>query len=182
MLFWHQQDFYKAIARRICIHLKESFFVQDAMPKRSQQVFKWLSLDRLGTMHKHYLSIRDELAPRSTKEREESDFFSQAFEDYYNRAAFLGKIRWLLYLFLYATVAINVLKLIPILRYLVGFIELGSALVGTGIAFVLIFLLTARINLHMQRMQQCLSHLIVLYHLNSRRDSARALENISTVI
>jgi hypothetical protein len=131
-------------------------------------------------MH-HYRAIKAELNPRG-KEKEEVEFFTSQFEQYARRTNHLMNVRFFFYFILYATLLVNVFKLIPFLAFLVTFIEVGSAVFGTTLAIIIVFLLTLRINLNLALMQDCLSHLIVIYHNNPKRDSKAALIKIAKAI
>jgi hypothetical protein len=146
------------------------------------RIVKSFSFNRIGMMQEHYRAVREELAPKSSKDRNEAAFFTQEYERYYKKASRLMNVRVYLYVILYATLIVNLLKAIPFLSFIVGFIELGNAVIGTGIAAILVFLVTVKINLHLQRMQACMYHLVALYHQNAKRDTPRALERMRKVI
>jgi hypothetical protein len=143
---------------------------------------KWLSFDRIGMMHTHYSVIKSQIAPKGQKEQAEFDLFTREYERYHRKATRLGKWRWILYAFLYAAIFVRVLAYIPFLRFLAPLFELGNAVVGGGLAVFLIFLLSVRINLHLQRMEACMLHLVPLYHQNPKRDTDAALKEIGKVI
>lgn len=143
---------------------------------------KWLSLNRLAILDTHYRALKEQAAPAGALEKEEFAFFTAEFERYHRKAERLAFYRVMFYVFLYATFAVSLLKLIPLLRFLVPFIELGGAFVGGGIAFIAIFLLSVKINMHIQRMEACMTHMVVFYHKNRKRDSRTALAQMSRVI
>jgi hypothetical protein len=143
---------------------------------------KWLSFDRIGMMYEHYVAVHDQIKPRNALDKHEFEVFSRAFRRYHTKARRLGKWRFVFYMFLYAAVIVRVLAYIPVLEFLAPIFELGNALVGGGLAFVMIFLFTVRINLHLQRMEACMYHLTALYHQNPKRDSDKALRGIKRVI
>jgi hypothetical protein len=146
-----------------------------------EHVQKRLYWNRLQRLVQHYSAIKDELAPRG-KDKEEVAFFTSKFEQYAKRTNHLMHIRFFFYLILYATLLVNVFKIIPLLAFLVTFIEVGSAVFGTTIAIAAVFLLTLRINLNLGLMQDCLSHLIVIYHSNHKRKSKEVLAKIAKAI
>jgi|GEM_PF-4735600 len=146
------------------------------------RVRKWFSLNRLTVLNEHYLAVKDELAPKSKAGAAEAAYLSTQFEKYHKKASLLANYRVLFYLILYATIFTSFLKVIPYLSILVTFIELSNALIGTSVAFIIIFLLSVKINMHYQRMQVCMTHLVSLYTQNNRRDATKALRRISRVV
>jgi len=146
------------------------------------RMVKWLSFNRIAILTVHYRALKAETTPRLAKEREEFSFFTTEFERYARKAEHLAFYRAILYIFLYATFAVSLLKILPVLRFLVPFIELGGAFIGGGIAFILIFLLSVKISMHLQRMEACMTHIVALYHKSPKRDSRKALAEISKVI
>jgi small-conductance mechanosensitive channel len=150
------------------------------------RVKKWLSLNKLEVIHEQYLAVRDDINPRNAREREEFEFYTKEFQRYYRKTERLGTIRVILYIILYATLAVGVLNLLaqilPFLSFIAAFLELGGSLISSGIALALIFIITVRINVHLQRLQACLMPLIVMHQLNARRDTKRMLHRMSRVI
>lgn len=147
-----------------------------------ERAFKWLNVNRVSRMHKHYLAIRDEISPKTEAERKEVKYFKKKFVHYHKRTAVLLKLRLLLSVFLYASVIVNLLKTIPWLAFLVDFIQFGKALVGTTVLIVVVFWVTSRINLHLELMNESLTHLIAIYHKNNGRDTDRVLRKLSKTL
>jgi uncharacterized membrane protein YesL len=148
--------------------------VMDRLKKR-------FTFNRLERLNQHFLAIKDEVKPGKI-DKQEVEFFCAQFSSYYKRTNTLSNIRLFFYTLLYAAILVNLLKTIKFLAVFVTFIELGHALFGTTILVAVIFLLTARINLNLELMQDCLTHLIVVYHKNPKRNSAAALQRISKAI
>lgn len=142
---------------------------------RWQRFVKRLNVNRVSRANQHYRAIRTELAPRTAREKEEVAFFSRKFEKYHRLAQRLISIRLLFYTILYASILVNVFQVIPLLRFLVTFIELGSSLVGTGLAFAIVLLLSAKVNVYLQLMNQCLVHLASIYQANPKRDTGKTI-------
>ena len=105
-------------------------------------VRKCLLFNRLPVMRKHYIAIKSQIHPHTKQEHEEFAFFTTEYQKYYKKAYRLMNWRALVYLFLYATITVNILRLIPHLGLLVNFVELGGSLLSGGIALFLIFVLT----------------------------------------
>ena len=143
---------------------------------------KWLSLNRLSKLQGHYAAIKPELQLSQRKDKQEAEYFCLEFEKYYKRTTQLSNLRLYFYFLLYATLIVNMLKLIPQLSFLIAFIELGSALFGTTVVIVIIFFLNAKINVNLQVMQSSLNHLVTLYQKNPRRDSSVVIAKLSRVI
>ena len=146
------------------------------------KIRKWFSFNRIYIINEHYNAIRDELAPASESDKSEVKYLSQEFEKYAKRTNKLANWRVFFYVVLYATLFTSFLKVIPFLNFLVNFIELSNALLGSTIAFIIIFLLTVRININIQRMQACMMHLVYFYSINKKRDSKKSFQRISRVI
>jgi hypothetical protein len=145
------------------------------------RVKKWLSLNRLEVIHEQYLAVMEGIVAKNAKEQEEIAFYSREFLTYYARTSRLVAWRVVLYGVLYASIVVSILQFIPFLSVLAEIISWLGAYVG-GIAFVLIFLATIRINVHLQRLQACLMPLVVLHQLNPKRDTRRSLHRLSRVI
>jgi hypothetical protein len=143
-----------------------------------ERVAKRLNVNRLSRMHQHYLAIESEVCPKGKREREECTFFKRTFVTYYRKTRVLVRIRLALYVFLYASVAVNILKTTPILSFLVSFIELGSALFGTTLLFLFVLFVSMKINLHLELMNESLTHLIAIYHHNPKRNAHAVLKKI----
>lgn len=146
--------------------------------ERLTKVVYW---SRLSRLKQHYVAIKSELRPRG-KELEEVIFFTNRFEYYSKKTNRLINVRFVFYLLLYATLVINIVKLIPFLSFLGAVLGVGSALFGSTVAFVVIFLLTLRINLNLELMHDCLTHLIVIYHKNPKRKSSVVIAKIAKAI
>ncbi len=140
-----------------------------------ERALKRFNVNRVSRAQLHYDAIRGGLSQRTPRERDEASFFCRKFERYAARAQRLLTIRLLFSAVLYASIVVNVLQVIPFLHFLVEFIELGSSLVGTGLAFLAVMFLTMKINLYLQLMNQSLMHLTVLYQANPKRDTERAI-------
>lgn len=140
-----------------------------------ERALKRLNVNRISRAQLHYDAIRGGLSQRTSRERDEASFFCRKFERYAARAQRLLTIRLLFSAILYASIVVNVLQVIPILSFLVEFIEFGSAIIGTGVAFLIFMFLTMKINLYLQLMNQSLMHLTVLYHANPKRDTDKTI-------
>jgi hypothetical protein len=136
-----------------------------------QKIVKGLNLNRISRAYLHYQAIKDELPNRTQKERDETTFFTRKLERYYRQAQRLLTLRVVFSSIFYASIIIPILKLIPILQFLVAFIEIGSALVVPGAAFIAMMILSLQINLKLQLMNQCLVHLTALYQSNPKRNT-----------
>ena len=143
---------------------------------------KRLNFNRLDRMVQHYSAIKEQLAPKGANEKEEVEFFTREFERYAKITLRLSNIRWGFWVLLYAALLINVLQAIPFLRFLVAFVELGSAIFGTTLLFIIVFLLSIKIRLNLEIMQDCLTHLIAFYYKNPKRQTKLTLERIAKVI
>ncbi len=139
--------------------------------EHKQKIVKGINLNRVSRAYLHFQAIKEDLPARNAKERNEVAFFSRKINRYYKQAQRLITIRLVFSSILYATILVNVLQVIPFLHFLVAFVELGSSLVGTGLAFLAVMILTLQINLKLQLMNQCLSHLIALYQSNPKRNT-----------
>jgi hypothetical protein len=64
----------------------------------------------------------------------------------------------------------------------VTFVELGNAFLGTTFTLAIIFLLSIKIRLYLELMQDCMTHLVALYHKNPKRDTETALKAIAKAI
>ena len=138
-------------------------------------ILKYLNMNRLSRAHRHYCAIREDLAQRTQKEREEAVFFSRKFERYHRRAQRLLTIRLLISPIVYATILVSLLQVFPLLRVL-GTMLIGLNATLGAIGFGIMILLSIRINLQLQLMNQCLMHLVALYQANPRRDTERVLK------
>lgn len=146
------------------------------------RIRKGVVTNRVSRMSTHYHAITEHIKPQGRKEQSEADYFKRRFEQYHTKAGWLIKIRLVLYALLYATIIVNFIKLIPLLQWLVPFIQLGSAIFGTTVLVVLVLLITVRVNLYIELMNEALTHLIVLYHRNPRRDTDRMLVAVSKTL
>ncbi len=156
--------------------------VQPLEVRTIDRIKKWFSFNSLTILGEHYRAIKEQINPVSEAERHEVKYLSKEFERYYKKTVWLSHWRAFFYVLLYATFFTSVLKVIPFLKYLVEFIDIGNALIGSGIAIVLIFFFTIRINLNIVRMQGAMMHLVAIYSTNKKRDSKKALQRISRVI
>lgn len=147
-----------------------------------ERLRKRLNINRLDRMMQHYAAIREQLNPKGLKDAQEAAFFSMEFERYAKITNRLMNIRLVLWVFLYAALFVNVLKMIPLLSFLVAFMELGSALFGTTLLFIAVFLMSMRIRLNLEIMQDCMAHLIAIYHKNPKRNTAVMLGKVARVI
>lgn len=143
---------------------------------------KRLNMNRLDRMMQHYAAVREQLDLKNAKDARETAFFSTEFERYAKLTRRLINIRLVLWIFLYAALFVNVLKLIPFLAFLVAFVEFGSALFGTTLLFIAVFILSMRIRLNLELMQDCMTHLIVIYYKNPKRDTSTMLGKVARVI
>jgi len=151
-------------------------------PRFFARVWKHVNLNRVSRIRAHYDAICGHLSPRTTNDKKEMAYFKQQFERYERKAMRLIEFRFLAYLLLYASITINVIKLIPVLSYIVPFIELGGSLFSTTFLIVLVWVFTARINLYIELLNESLTHLIVIYHKNAKRDTNHMLEGVSKTI
>jgi len=147
-----------------------------------QRVWKWFNINRVSRMHKHYEAIRYEIRAKTPAEKKEFSYFSTKFEEYYRRTSRLVKIRLVLYLFLYASVIVNVLRAFQWLELLVGIVQFGNALLGTTVILALVILLQTKINLQLELMNESLTHMIVLYHKHPGRNTNKVLRNLSKTL
>jgi uncharacterized membrane protein YesL len=143
---------------------------------------KRLTFNRLGRLNTHFLAIQAAINPKTANDKAEVDFFCSEFTRYYRRTKRLSNLRTALYLLLYAAIIVNLLKAFAFLAVFVAFVELGHALFGTTLLVAAIFLLTARINLNLQLMEECMMHLISIYHQNPKRNTTATLEKIARAI
>lgn len=146
------------------------------------RIRKRLNFNRLDRLVQHYGAIKDRLSPKNVKDQEEAAFFSTEFERYARQTQRLANIRLVFWALLYAALFINVLKIIPFLAFLVTFIELGSAIFGTTLLFITVFALSIKIRLNLELMQDCMTHLICIYHKNPKRDTQSMLRDVAKAI
>ena len=150
-----------------------------------ERMSKWLSFNRLGRMRQHYVAICDELKPKSAKDKKEVAFFTAQFDRYGKHVEVLWRIKLVFWAVLYATIFVGILtvvsKFLPFLQIITAFLQLGSAIFGP-ISFFAVLYLTARINLNLELMQDCMTHLICIYHKNEKRDTDVALGKIAKAI
>lgn len=139
--------------------------------ERKQKIVKGINLNRVSRAYLHYLAIKENLPSRTAKERDEAAFFGRKIERYYKQAQRLLTARLIFSAILYASILVNILQVIPFLHFLVEFVELGNSLVGTGLAFLAVMVLTLQINLKLQLINQSLAHVIALYQSNPKRDT-----------
>lgn len=144
-----------------------------------QRLYKKLSTNRIQRMHVHYTAVCDELTYASPKDKTEALFFRKKFAHYHRLAVRTFIVHMIAGLFLYATILVGLLKLIPILSFLVTFIEVGSSVFGGVLAIVIFFWTRVRLNLYLDLMSQCLMHLVALYQRNPKRDTKKALSRIN---
>jgi hypothetical protein len=146
---------------------------------------KRLSFDRLSRLRQHYVAITDELKPKTPQEREEVRFFKARFEHYGKIVEHLWRIKVFFYVVLYATIFVGVIhvmsQFLPFLSVVTAFIKFASVLFGP-VAFIAVLYLTAKINLNLELMQDCMTHLINIYHKNPKRDSKTAIAKIAKAI
>ncbi len=143
--------------------------------KVMEGIRKLFVVNRATLMRAHYDALCAHASPKAEGEKKELAYFKQTFETHYKRASTLMNVRMLLYVFLYASIAVNVLQAFPLLSFLVDFVQIGSALFGTAVLVVLVFWTTLRINARMEVMEECLSQVIAIYHKNPKRDSGAVI-------
>ena len=151
-------------------------------PKFLVRVWKWFMFNRVVRIKAHYDAICARLNPTTEKDKKEAAYFKRQFEKYDRRAMFLVRVRLVAYLLLYASIAINIVKLIPVIEYLVPFIKLGGALFSTTFLLVLVWIFTVRINLYIELLNEALTHLIAIYHKNPKRNTDKMLKDVSKTI
>jgi hypothetical protein len=134
-----------------------------------QKIVRKFSLNRVDKLNCHYLALQSsaKILPR---DKEEFSFFSAVFARYHKSAVRMSNLRLVCYALLYPAVLVSTLKLIPFFNFLVRFIEVGNALLGTTLLIIAIFILNARVNLNLTIMQDCLAHMTAMYHGSSKRD------------
>ncbi len=143
---------------------------------------KILNINRISRLGMHYRAIKPHLAPKSDKEIVETEYFTKRFDSYYSKAITLVNFRGFFYALLYASLIVNVIMLIPWLAWIVPYIRLTGSLVSTSIIVFIIFIVTVRINLYLELLNECLTHLVVVYHNNPKRDSKKMLDDVSKTI
>jgi len=139
--------------------------------KVTEGIRKLFVVNRATLMRAHYDALCSHVSPKTEGEKKELAYFKRTFETHYKRTATLMNVRVLLYTFLYASIAVNLLQTFPLLSFLVDFVQIGSALFGTAVLVALVFWTTLRINARMEVMGECLAQVIALYHKNPKRDS-----------
>jgi hypothetical protein len=159
-----------------------------------QNIAKRLSINRLGHLQGHYAAIRTSLPTQNVKDREEVVYFCAQFERYSTITTRLSKWRIILYILSVASVLVNLLILlfasaiknliilIPALSFLEPFTHLSNFSLLTTFIIIMIFLLNAKINLNLQIMQTCLSHLSTLYAKNPKRDTIEVTKALKRII
>lgn len=143
---------------------------------------KWVQINKIVRMNKHYLAIKPEVKPQGEKQKQEVRFFCSRFEHYHKKSMRLIRIRYFFYAILYAGLLVNVIKLIPFLSIFAGFIEFGGAIFGTTVAFIGVYVIGKQVDLNAELMNECLTHLIFYYHKNAKRDTGKALKKIAKTI
>ncbi|MDD9954524.1 MAG: hypothetical protein OXR66_09425 [Candidatus Woesearchaeota archaeon] len=138
-------------------------------------IWKFLNVNRVSRMRTHFLAIKEQTKPTTKKAKQECAFFSRKFEQYYQRARIWIHTRHFLYLFLYASLVLN---LFPYAAQFVQYIEVIKGFIGTTVILGLVVIVSLRINLHVELMNEMLTHMIVLYHHNPKRDTKKALAKI----
>jgi hypothetical protein len=149
------------------------------------RVVKRVSFNRLGRMHDHYEAVCAQLRPKTSGEMDEVVFFQARFNHYSRVVEILWRIKMFFYLVLYATIFVGVLAVLgeffPWLEFIAQVIKLLSVVLGP-VSLVAVFYLNAKINLSLELMQDCMMHLVAIYHKNHRRDTKASLARIARAI
>lgn len=147
-----------------------------------QRAYKKLTTNRIERMHMHYTAVCDELSFASPKDEAEALFFREKFARYHRFAVRTFVVHLISGIFLYASILVGVLKVIPVFSFLVTFIQVGSSVFGGIIAIVVFFWTRVRLNLYLDLMGQCLMHLVALYQRNPKRNTKKALNAINRMM